>query len=332
MTKIDKWVDHHAIASTLIYPFVQPYDPGIYLNAESNLAWHEAKEHPQVAAVVAAIATWYIGGAGAAAIGFEYGTTANVVIAGAASGAAGGFVGARASGASLNDSFQSAGMDAAIGASLAYIGCAVLKTNPSTQFTWSDAKYDFETSEIRYEFGRFTQHEFGIQGWEVDLGMIAASYAGNYLAGSPVDQVKDNNGNSGIGGFFSRGKSLLFDDGSGLLHKIVDFPFDVNDTILQYQGLPDATDLQIMHDGLKPTFAHSLGTLRESNLAAWGYVNNVTAYALPFGFCAPSGVLTIYIGSDDPVTGWSLGKVFNPDAKVLPTDHYMVDYNAATQH
>jgi len=95
-----------------------------------------------------------------------------------------------------------------------------------------------------------------------------------------------------------------------------DSRFDVVDTLLQYQGLPDATGLKIMWNAWKPTFGHSLGALRFSNIVGFGAVDGGAAYAEPFGMVAPSGV-NVFIGTGDPITGFSLGKILNWGAQVV---------------
>lgn len=106
--KIANWSKEHSLGATLLgSPFA--------LLGQARDTWHFAQQNPRIAAVVAAIATWYIGGWGASAIGITN-TTAAGAFAGAASGASGGFVGARASGASIGDSFSSALRGAAGGA------------------------------------------------------------------------------------------------------------------------------------------------------------------------------------------------------------------------
>jgi hypothetical protein len=199
-------------------------------------------------------------------------------------------------------------------------------------FNFSNAAQAFETSEIRYEVGRFAQNKLGMNPWEFEGILEAASFAGYYLTGNPNGQVTDNSGQRGLAGFFSRNPAsgLLFTSG-GPAHMIAEFPFDVTDTVLQYQGLPDAVDLEIMASGKAPSFGHSLGALRYANLAGWGFASGGATYALPFGMIAPGGV-SVFIGSSDPITGWYGNSLFNPDATVLPTDHNMADYRAALGH
>ncbi|MGH7997324.1 MAG: hypothetical protein ACREFX_13340, partial [Opitutaceae bacterium] len=215
---------------------------------------------------------------------------------------------------------------------LAFAGSELLGANPPVKFNLLNAAQGFETSEIRYEVQRFAQNKLGINGWEFEGLLEATSFAGYYLTGNPNGQVTDNNGQRGLAGFFDRDpdSGLLIPHG-GLAHMIAEFPFDVTDTVLQYQGLPDATDLEIMVSGKPPPFGHSLGALRYVNMAAWGFASGGAAYALPVGMIAPAGV-SVYIGSGDPITAWYGNLLFNPNATVLPTGHDMLGYDAALGH
>ena len=56
--------------------------------------------------------------------------------------------------------------------------------------------------------------------------------------------------------------------------------------------------------------------LRYANLVGYGQSQAGDVFALPFGMAAPGGI-NVYIGTGDPVTGFTLGKIFNWGATVL---------------
>ncbi len=335
VSSLQRWSNAHPLGANLLALFVPGLQPFADLT-DAHITWHAAQRNPQIAAVVAAIATWYIGGWGAGALGFS-GIT-QTVIAGASAGFGGGFVGARASGASLSDSFRAGYQGAAWGGALAFVGGEFLNAK-YTSFGWQSAAHQFATSEIRYEVGRFAENKLGMNGWTFDAALLATSFIGNKLVGDAYVEkdgegnstVTDNSGAHGIAGFFGRIASTgaLF-KGGGIGHLLAELPFDVGDTLLAYQGLPDATSLKIMWNGWKPTFGHSLGALKYSNIVGFGAVDGGAAYAEPFGMIAPSGV-NVFIGDVDPITGFSLGKLLNWDAQVLHTGHFMGGYRDALE-
>lgn len=345
LKKLERWTRKHTpgaillnAAATVFAPWALPVTLPLTVASESRQAWHAAQQNPQIAAVVAAIATWYIGGWGAAAI--RLGQTATTVVAGASAGFAGGFVGARASGADLSTAFRAGYQGAAWGGGLAFVGAEAfgVKYKP---FTWQSAAHQFVTSEVRYVVGRFAENKLGMDPWAFNGALLAASFTGNKLVGEAylekdgkaISTVWDNNGAHGIAGFFSRISSTgaLFKNG-GFGNLLAELPFDIADTLLQYQGLPDATGLKIMWNAWKPAFGHSLGALRFSNIVGFGAVDGGAAYAEPFGMVAPSGV-NVFIGTGDPITGFSLGKILNWGAQVLHvpfgSGHLMGEYRDA---
>ena len=316
ISSLQRWSNAHPVGAfllTAVFPEMIPFDDV----TNTRIVWHAAQRNPQIAAVVAAIATWYIGGWGAYAMGFAYGTTANVVIAGASAGFGGGFVGARASGASLSDSFRAGYQGAAVGGALAFAGSEFLGMKPSTQFGWKSAEWAFATSETRYEVGRFAQNKLGINGWEFDAALLALSYGGNQLLGDRIST--DANGDNYISGFNTRNSGIT----NAGLHFLAEFPSDVVDTVLNYQGLPSATGLEIAFSGNAQNvmYGHSLGALEYSTLAALGVVNNGAALALPLGGVAPSGVTTA-MGAEDPITAFGGARLLNWDAVVFPEPQF----------
>jgi RHS repeat-associated protein len=109
-----------------------------------------------------------------------------------------------------------------------------------------------------------------------------------------------------IHGFFSRDKIPSL----GVI-------WDINDTILGYQGLIDAVGYDYIRDGGgKPiNIGHSLGSLRATNLVAAGAAPSATIYSLPFGNIASENV-DVTNGAADLVNGGIFGSIFNPSATI----------------
>lgn len=321
VSKFTRWASHHSIASSFVVGALNVGSPewtvtfDASLNAAAHDVWHGAQRNPQIAAVVAAIATWYIGGWGASAV-LALDSTEATVIAGAAAGAAGGFVGARASGADLSTSFRAGYQGAAWGAALAFAGNEILGAK-FTPFSLKGAEQAFVTAEARYEVGRFAQNKLGISGWEFDAGLLAFSYIGYKAFGDPYNDVeKGNHGPiSYIGGFSDRDPATgWFFKSGGAAHFWGEFLFDASDQLLQWQGLPDAGAVARAYHGWGfPSVGHSLGASRLVTLASLGIISGGQAVALPFGEVAPGGVQA-FIGDGDLVPGFAGGLLFNPDA------------------
>ena len=313
----DTWARSHSLGATLIDAAAFLISPvlgaALFPSAEASRlrwGWHLAQRNPQIAAVIAAIATWYIGGWGAAALG--WGETATTFAAGASSGFAGGFVGARASGADLSIAFRAGYQGAAIGGTLAFVGSVEFNINPSTNFSWKSAASQFESAEARYEVGRFAQNKLGMSGLEFDAILTAASFIGNELVGDRIKSSADGD-SKWISGILSRNlkTAVGFFAEHPTLDKIIGLPFDAVDIVLGYQGLPTATGWEIINsDTLRAQVlsSHSLGTLDMKTQSLLGVLSNGSMFSLPFGNIAPEGV-SLTIGSNDPVNGFGLGSL-----------------------
>jgi len=125
------------------------------------------------------------------------------------------------------------------------------------------------------------------------------SFAGNYIAGN-----RYNEGTNEISGFRSRTKGML-----GVI-------WDVNDTILGYQGLLDASSYDYITGskaGSHISGCHSLGSLTCNNLVARGYAPSAQLNSLPFGNISVGANARITnLGQWDLVNGGWLGRIFNP--------------------
>jgi RHS repeat-associated protein len=330
LKRLERWTRHHTpgamllnTAAALFAPWALPVTLPLDIASEARQAWHFAQQNPQVAAAIAAIATWYIGGWGAAAMGFEYGSATNLVIAGASSGFAGGFVGARASGADLRTSFRAGYQGAAWGGGLAFVGSQI-GVKPTTKFAWRDAASQFVNTEARYEVGRFAENRLGISGWEFNAYLTAASFIGNGVFGNRIKQGVDEKTGTKfkwISGILSRnlGSAAIT---NRTANAVFGLPFDAVDIVLGYEGLPTATGWEIIGDkSLQSEIlkSHSLGTLDMKNQTLLGILKNGSMFSLPFGNVAPAGV-SVTLGTNDPVNGFVLGRWLNPWAATTTLD------------
>jgi hypothetical protein len=183
------------------------------------------------------------------------------------------------------------------------------------------------TAEARYEVGRFSEREFGINGWEFDACQEVFSYIGYHFWGDPYDQHYVNEKNKGIefnyiGGFGDRNPSTGWffkapDFWSRVAHYCGEFAFDANDQLLQWQGLPDAEMIRYAYHGIPiPNIGHSLGASRLVTAASLGLVHGGVAIAMPILEMANGGVQPI-IGNGDIVPGFDLGLIGNPEATTV---------------
>lgn len=93
-------------------------------------------------------------------------------------------------------------------------------------------------------------------------------------------------------------------------------PFDIADTVLALQGLPNASVAGYFFSPAfgQPLSGHSLGSLDVANLQTWGFVPEARYFAVPFGKVVSGGPVTI--GGSDPLA--IPGVILNPDAQVVP--------------
>ncbi|WP_191968645.1 RHS repeat-associated core domain-containing protein [Cellvibrio sp. KY-GH-1] len=134
---------------------------------------------------------------------------------------------------------------------------------------------------------------------ELNALLTVNSFIGNKVAGGRYDEKTNS-----VSGFTSREKGLV-----GVI-------WDVNDTILGYQGLLDASGHEYITSnnvGKAISGCHSLGTLTCNNLVARGYAPSAQLNSLPFGNIAVSTNMAITnLGKGDFVNGFLLGRIFNP--------------------
>ena len=162
---------------------------------------------------------------------------------------------------------------------------------------------------LNYGFSKVVEkfaNRHNMELWEFNLALTINSFIGIKVAGSTISN--DFPSEVQIEGFFSRGK-----------HRWLGVIWDVNDTILGYQGLLDAVGYEYVNNyrGKNISVSHSLGALRASNLVASGYAPSANVFSLPFLNVAPSNI-NVTLGKWDFVNGWFLGGLLNPGATMTP--------------
>lgn len=142
----------------------------------------------------------------------------------------------------------------------------------------------------------------GLSLTEFNALLTINSFIGLKLAGS---RAKCDNDSCDVFGFTSREHGMI-----GVL-------WDINDTILGYQGLMDAVGYEFTKSSYSQLGAcHSLGTLTCNNIAARGFAAPGELNALPFGNVAYGGAET-KLGSMDFINGGIFGKLTNWQARMI---------------
>lgn len=178
-------------------------------------------------------------------------------------------------------------------------------------FDFSDSlinlSHEVKNYYVSREIERFANKN-GLSLAEFNALLTANSFIGNALVGGRYD--KDENKMSG---FTTRKDGLL--KNQGLLGVI----WDVNDTLLGYQGLMDASGHAYVESKNVATAiagCHSLGTLTYNNLVARGYAPSAQLNSLPLGNIAMStNMATTNLGKGDFVNAFVFGRIFNPFAR-----------------
>lgn len=92
----------------------------------------------------------------------------------------------------------------------------------------------------------------------------------------------------------------------GEIGGIVGVLWDINDTLLNAQGLMDAVSMQVINSGYSGHLTgHSLGAWRVNNLVRQGFIESGTLYSLP-GFAYPAAGTSGACISTDPICGGGL--------------------------
>ncbi len=159
-------------------------------------------------------------------------------------------------------------------------------------------------------------HNAGLSLTEFNAILTINSFIGFEVAGS---RAQCENDSCDVFGFTTRENGVI-----GII-------WDVNDTLLGYQGLMDAVGYNIVRQGYKKLgVCHSLGSITCNNLAAKGFTSTGELNSLPFGNAAYGGAVT-KLGSLDFVNGFIGGFILNWNARNItcskaPCHSYVDNY------
>lgn len=176
--------------------------------------------------------------------------------------------------------------------------------------------HDMVNRYFQREMSRFAAKN-GMTMLQLDAELFAFSYIGDGLVGNRFEDADHGFGGAcgltGIGGFFDNEGGIISDDNVVLRYPL-DFIFDSTDTLLAWQGLPDASSIALMSSGYTGhVYGESLGSLDVSNLQAYGVISSSTLYALPIGGVTPYGSTT-HLEWDDPISLGPVSLFTNPEA------------------
>lgn len=150
--------------------------------------------------------------------------------------------------------------------------------------------------------------KMGLTLQELNLLLRMNSRLGLHLAGTTYDEK-----NNGVQGFASR-----------FTHPDLGVIWDVNDVLLNAQGIPDAVALSVAakveamapEDKAKLMKGHSLGAARVNILYRMGYIESAITLSLPV-FAYPAAGTTSYCGQRDAICGGSAISVLRPSTTIL---------------
>ena len=184
-----------------------------------------------------------------------------------------------------------------------YYGIDTESLSNTVLYVGNEVKNHYVSKEV----ARFANKN-GLSLAEFNALLTINSFVGRKLIGSRINSREGDNGERvyDISGFTTRGNGAR-----GLVGVI----WDINDTILGYQGLSDAVSHEFIVNGNGNLGrCHSLGTLTCNNLVARGYAKSAELNALPFGNIAVRGSET-KLGTFDLVNGGVMGHLFNWGAR-----------------
>ena len=142
---------------------------------------------------------------------------------------------------------------------------------------------------------------------ELNLLLALNSKLGLEVAGSTY--IKDD---QTVEGFLSRTGGSWLEDRS-----LIGVIWDVNDTLLNAQGLLDAVSLQAISEGNSGALkGHSLGAARVNNLLRQGWISNGTTLSLP-GFAYPAANSSSFCGNLDLICGGAGLSLLRPDTTTV---------------
>ena len=169
---------------------------------------------------------------------------------------------------------------------------------------------------VQYQVSRKLEQEaarHGLTLQEFNLILALNSKVGLKLAGTSYNEKEGT-----IEGFASRDFRPLL----GVF-------WDINDTLLNAQGLLDAVSLQVARSGNSgPLKGHSLGAARVNNLHRQGFISDATTLSLPF-FAHPSAGSKSYCGRGDAICGGSALTAIRPKTQSVGSPSYwnLIDEN-----
>ncbi|MDX3775749.1 RHS repeat-associated core domain-containing protein [Chromatiaceae bacterium AAb-1] len=145
------------------------------------------------------------------------------------------------------------------------------------------------------ELGRFAAKN-GMTLQELNVLLSLNSQLGLAVAGTTY--IRDS---ATVEGFFSRSE-----------HPLLGGLWDINDTLLNAQGLLDAVSRSVVTSGYSDHLTgHSLGAARVNNLYRMGYISSATTLSLP-GFAYPVAGSSSYCGNLDAICGGSFMTTLRP--------------------
>ena len=251
----------------------------------------------------------YGGGWGAAAWTYEYNRAMGVPPSGSLRAAFVAGVNTWANGPqSINASSALQAMDVIDPETAKYLNFAMNGVNPDDWAgTAMSAMHEVKNHYAQEEMARFAKRN-GMTLGELNALLTLNSFAGREIAGSRLHKDGDH---YEITGFTTRSGGLISNDTVAGLVGVI---WDINDTLLGYQGLLDAVGHEFIQNGNgKLGSFHSLGTLTCNNLVARGYADSATLNSLPFGNVSVGpNALTTNLGAKDFVNGFIFGRIFNP--------------------
>ncbi|MEE1999822.1 RHS repeat-associated core domain-containing protein [Alkalimonas sp. MEB108] len=152
--------------------------------------------------------------------------------------------------------------------------------------------------KTQQELARFAAKN-GLTLQELNLILGLNSKLGLAIAGTTYNPDKQQ-----VTGFTTRENGLLGSWGGA-----IGVLWDINDSLLNAQGLLDAVSISVVSSGYTGHLTgHSLGAWRVNNLVRQGFIQSGTLYSLP-GFAYPASGTSGACISTDPVCG---GGLLNP--------------------
>ncbi|MCC5855649.1 MAG: VCBS repeat-containing protein [Idiomarina sp.] len=160
--------------------------------------------------------------------------------------------------------------------------------------------------KVQGELTRFAA-KYGLSLEEFNLLLALNSRLGLAVAGTTYDEELGT-----VEGFFSRSR-----------HRYLGGLWDINDTLLNLQGLLDAISLSVTADPfLNGTLqGHSLGAWRVNNLVRHGFIESAELFSLP-GFTHPSYGTTGVCGVRDAICGGAFLSSVRPNIGTTTTSSW----------